>query len=720
MPARSAPSTRSPTLPAAGPRAGIPAAAPNEIPRSRLLDRLRRVSGTPGLVLVSAPAGYGKTTLLAQMARAADVPAAWVTLRPAHRAPRLLMSEVADALSVVAPGSGKPVLLVLDDHDVLASRKAFAAVAALIADLPGEVRVALACRADPGLLLGRRLVEGGLIRITADDLAFDMREAEALMAGAGITLSPDALAAIAERTEGWPAGLRLAAVRIGGQPDPSDAARSFAGDDRLVADYVHEVMLGDLPPETLTFLMRTSILEPMSGDLCDAALGTSGSAMRLLELERSNLLLVVLDAHGENYRYHHLLGDILRRELRRREPEVISELHRRAGQWHEAAGDGEAGVRHALAAGDTGRAVDLLWNGFPANLTRGGIGPLQKMLAGFGIDEVVASGPLSVASAWCYAETRGELAAHCLSLAQRAPVPPGSGPPESVASAVTTLRAMLARDGLAQMARDAAEGFRTASDDGPWRAYCRFLEGVACHLGGEPERARVLLEDGVERAGRVAPSVHALCLAQLALVLLDEDEPVRALMVARRSRAVVEEWGLGSQGSAALAYGALALALALSDHADEALDNLREARRVLSETVDACAWLAVEVRVAIARAGLAIGDEGIAKEALAAAERFLGQLGDVPLLRDDVEQLSRRVQPVPEGDAACLSSITAAETRVLRLLPTHHSVREIGDLLFLSRFTVKSHAHSLYRKLGVSCRSEAVERARQLRILGPS
>jgi LuxR family maltose regulon positive regulatory protein len=183
----------------------------------------------------------------------------------------------------------------------------------------------------------------------------------------------------------------------------------------------------------------------------------------------------------------------------------------------------------------------------------------------------------------------------------------------------------------------------------------------------------------------------------------------------------VEEWGLGSQGSAALAYGALALALAQSDHAEEALVNLREARRVLSETVDACAWMAVEVRVAIARVGIAVGEEDAAKEALSAAERFLGQLGDAPILRDDVEHLSRQVQPVPEGDAACLSSITAAEARVLRLLPTHHSVREIGDLLFLSRFTVKSHAHSLYRKLGVSCRSEAVERARQLRILsGPS
>ncbi|WP_217922871.1 LuxR C-terminal-related transcriptional regulator [Miltoncostaea oceani] len=700
------------------PGAGIPAPVPDEITRSALLARLDRA--TTGLVLVSAPAGYGKTTLLAQMARAAATPVAWLTLRPAHRAPRRLEADLAAALTAVAPGRRQPFLLVIDDVDVLTSRRALAAVEGLAAGLPEGSRVALGCRADPGLLLGRRQVEGAVLRITAEDLAFDEAEVAALMAAAGIDLGPGELVAVADGTEGWPAGLRLAAVRIGGHPRPPEAARSFAGDDRLVADYLHEVMLDDLAPEVRTFLMRTSVLEPLSGDLCDAVLGTTGSATRLLGLERSNLLLVVLDDHGESYRYHHLLGDLLRRELRRCEPGEVAGLHDRASRWHAAAGDAERAVRHALAAGDSPGAVGMLWRAFPGALTRGGIGTLQAMLARFGVDEVVASAPLAVASAWCYAETRGDLAAHCLSLAERVPVPPGAEAPDGLAPAATALRALLARDGIGAMARTAAEGFRTAPDDGPWRAYHRFLEGVARHLAGDPVRARVLLEDGVERAGRVAPSVHALCLAQLALLLLAEDEPVRGLMMARRSRAVIAEWGLGSQGSAALGYSALALALAVSGHPDEARENIREARRVLSATVDASAWLAVEVRVAMARAGLAIGDDGVAEEAMSEADRFRGQLGDAPLLRDEVEELARRVQPVPEGDAACLSSITAAETRVLRLLPTHHSVREIGDLLFLSRFTVKSHAHSLYRKLGVSCRSEAVERARQLRILPPA
>lgn len=210
-----------------------------------------------------------------------------------------------------------------------------------------------------------------------------------------------------------------------------------------------------------------------------------------------------------------------------------------------------------------------------------------------------------------------------------------------------------------------------------------------------------------------------MALAQLALLILDQGEPVRALLVARRSRAVVEEWGLGAQASASLAYAGLALTLAVADRHEEARDNLREAARLVSGTLDACARRAVEVRAAVARAALATGDDELARAVLAGAEDFLGRLAAAPRLRDEVEHLRRRVQPVPEGDAACLSSITAAEARVLRLLPTHHSIREIGDQLFLSRFTVKSHAHSLYRKLGVSGRSEAVERARQLRVLPP-
>ena len=697
-----------------GARTAIPDPQAEEVGRARLVGRLMDASAA-SLVLVSAPAGYGKTVLLAQWARSFEGAVAWLSLGPDDRDPGRLLAAVRKALAD-APA---PFLLVLDDADAIATPEALQVVSALVAGLPAGGRVALGCRVDPDLLLGRRLVEGGLVRVTPDDLAFGPEEAEALMAAAGVALTPDALEEVLARTEGWPAGLRLAALRLREQSDPSAGAAAFAGDDRLVADYLHEAMLDELSPETLTFLTRTSVLDRLTGERCDALLQESGSATRLLELERSNLLLVALDSHGESYRYHHLLVDLLRRELRRSEPDLVPGLHRRASEWSAATGDEDAAVRHAMAAGDATRAAELVWASFPAFFTRGRLDTLQGWLEGFSIDQVAASAPLALTSAWCCTETRGDLVAHCLSLAQRASRPPSEpGVPDAIASGITTLRAALGRDGLAQMARDAAEGFRLEPDEGPWRSYCRFLEGAACHLRGDARRARALLEEGVERAGRVAPSVHALCLAQLALLCLEEGSAVRGLMLARRARAVVEEWGLRAYGSAALVYGACALALAQSDRIDEARDNALEARRVLSQTADASAWFAVEVRVVLAHAGIAIQEDTVAREALAEAERHLGQLTDAPNLRDRFEQLSRRVQPMPEADRASLSSITAAETRVLRLLPTHHSFREIGELLFLSRFTVKSHAHSLYRKLGVSSRSEAVERSRELRLLG--
>jgi LuxR family maltose regulon positive regulatory protein len=697
------------------------------VERAELVGRLREAAAR--LVLVSAPAGYGKTTLLAQWAGAEDGPAAWLTLGAPHRDQRRLVADIAAALGSLAPGRGgpaatvrealaaapRPFLLVLDDADTLASPEALAAVSALVADLPPGCRLALGCRTDPDLLLGRRLLEGGLLRVGPSDLAFCPREAEALLAGAGVELTPEALEALLVRTEGWPAGLRLAAIALAGQPDPSAAASAFAGDDRMVADYLREAMLGALDEETTAFLTRSSVLDALTGEACDAVLRRTGSAARLFELERSNLLLSAADRHGESYRLHPLLADLLRRELRRREPVLVPVLHGRASRWFESAGDPGAAVRHAMAAGDPERATALAWRSFPALFTRGHLAELQGWLEGFTIDQIAASAPLSLISAWCCAETRGDLAGHCLSLATRAASPDD---PEGVAAGIAALRAAVGREGPGQMAREAAAGFRMEPDDSPWRAYCRFIQGVACHLRGDVAGARELLEDGVERAGRVAPSVRALCLAQLALVALDEDSLVRGLLVARRARAVVEEWGLQDYGSSALVSAVLALALAQSGRRDEARESVREVRRVLARTVDALPWLAVEVRVVTAHAAIAAEEDAIARESLAETDRFLGALSAVPILRDQVEQLGRRIQPMPQADRACLSSITAAETRILRLLPTHHSFREIGEILFLSRFTVKSHAHSLYRKLGVSSRSEAVERSRQLRLLG--
>lgn len=723
----------SPRAPGVGPAvatAGPPPAA-DEVPRDDLVRRLGAAAGVAGVVVLSAPAGYGKTTLLAQWARVGPGRRAWLTLGPGDDEPARLAHRIAGALGLTAPAdpaalpaalsaAPDPSLLVLDEADHLVSPGSLALLSAVIAGRSSGQWIALGCRVEPDLLLGRRLAEGGLVRLGPAELAFSPAEADALLVGAGVRMTAPQRDELLRRTEGWPVGLRLAALRVAAAPSQDAAAASFGGDDRLVAAYLRETMLDALPEDDLTFLERASVLDRLTGECCDAVLGTTGSGMRLHRLEASNLLLVPLDDRGEAFRLHRLLADKLRRRLRRREPALVPDLHRRASEWCASSGDDVGAVRHALAARDHARAAALAWSRLPADLTRGRAAAVRLMVDAFDVDAVAASAPLATMAAWSHADSRADLAGHDLALAERA-LPAGGTRPEGLRPALLALRAMLARDGLARMTRDAGQGFRAASDGSVWRAWCRVLEGVACAIAGAAERATILLEDGVERAGRIAPSVAALGLAELALLSVDRDEEVRALVLARRSRAIVEEWRLGSYGSAALTHGVGALALALSGHPEEAAAALREARRDMAEASDPPAWLAVQVRTLVARAGIATGDETAAREALADAERFLGRLADAPGLREEVERLSRLVQPVPDGDAAILSTITAAETRVLRMLPTHHSFREIGELLYLSRFTVKSHAHALYRKLGVGSRSEAVERARQLRLLtGPA
>ena len=272
------------------------------------------------------------------------------------------------------------------------------------------------------------------MQITADDLAFDTPEAEALMAAAGVDLGPEALAEVLRRTEGWPAGLRLAALRIGGRPDPAAAARAFAGDDRTVADYLHEVMLAGLPPETLTFLTRTAVLEPSAGTCATRCSrrparrrGSRSSSARTSCSSRST---PTASATATTTSWATCCAARCAGGSRR----SCEELHRRASAWHEAARDAPAAVRHALAAGDRDRAADLVWAAFPAGLTRGAIGDLQAMLASFGIDDVVASAPLAIGLRLVSTSRRAASWPRTgLSLAERAAAPPGGTPESAVA-----------------------------------------------------------------------------------------------------------------------------------------------------------------------------------------------------------------------------------------------------------------------------------------------
>jgi LuxR family transcriptional regulator, maltose regulon positive regulatory protein len=366
--------------------------------RPRLLDRLDRGLESP-LTLVSAPAGFGKTTALAEWLGA--VPAegrsvAWLSLDERDDDPALFWTYLIAALQTAAGGVGRPalallqspqastdavlatlvndlaaveddVVLVLDDYHLVEAREVHAGMTFLVEHLPAQVHVVIAGRADPALPLARWRARGELVEVRAADLRFTAEEAAAYLADAvGPTLTVDDVATLEDRTEGWIAALQLAALSMQGRDDVAGFIAGFAGDDRYIVDYLVEEVLQRQPEGVRDFLLCTSVLNRLTGPLCDAVTGTAGGKEALETLDRANLFLVPLDDRRRWYRYHHLFADVLQVHLRDRRPGSVAGLHRRAGEWFERNGERAEAVHHALAGGDAGRAADLVELSLPA------------------------------------------------------------------------------------------------------------------------------------------------------------------------------------------------------------------------------------------------------------------------------------------------------------------------------------------------------------------
>ena len=368
------------------------------IARPRLSDALSR-GAESGLTLVSAPAGFGKTTLLAEWSAGAPADGrsiAWLALDQRDNDPALFWTYLLTALATAAPGVGEvalallhppqppieavlttllndlvalpdDVVLVLDDYHVIDSREVRDGMTFLLDHLPAQLHLVIAGRADPALSLARLRGRGELAEIRAAELRFTPDEAAAYLNGAmGLALTAQDVAALEERTEGWIAALQLAALSMRGRDDIAGFIAGFAGDDRYIVDYLAEEVLQRQPGPVARFLLETSILNRLSGPLCDAVTGQAGGSARLEALERANLFLVPLDDRRRWYRYHHLFADVLQAHLHDEEPDIVPELHRRASAWHEQSGEQSEAIRHAMAGGDLGRAADLVELAIPA------------------------------------------------------------------------------------------------------------------------------------------------------------------------------------------------------------------------------------------------------------------------------------------------------------------------------------------------------------------
>jgi LuxR family transcriptional regulator, maltose regulon positive regulatory protein len=368
------------------------------VARPRLDERLSRGAET-ALTLVSASAGFGKTTLLAEWLAAASSESrstAWLSLDPRDNDPALFWRYLVAALQTAAPGVGAgaisllqspqppieavvgtllndlsavrgDVVLVLDDYHVIDARDLQEGMAFLLEHLPSQLHLVLAGRADPALPLARLRSRGELVEIRAADLRFTPEEAAAYLNGAmGLALTAENVAALEGRTEGWIAALQLAALSMRGRDDVAGFIAGFAGDDRYIVDYLAEEVLDRQPEPVKHFLLQTSILDRLSASLCDAVTAQGGGKARLAALERGNLFLVPLDDHRRWYRYHQLFADVLRAHLLDEQPDDIPELHRRASEWYGQDGQPSEAIQHALAAKDFERAAELVELAIPA------------------------------------------------------------------------------------------------------------------------------------------------------------------------------------------------------------------------------------------------------------------------------------------------------------------------------------------------------------------
>ena len=368
--------------------------------RPRLSERLSR-GAESALTLVSAPAGFGKTTLLAEWLAAAPADgrsAAWLSLDQRDNDPALFWTYLVAALKTAASevGSGalsllqpprppseaglvtllndldalsNDVVLVLDDYHVIDAREVQDGMAFLLEHLPPQIHLVIGSRADPVLPLARLRGRGELVEIRAADLRFTPGEAaEYLNEMMGLVLTPADVAALEGRTEGWIAALQLAALSLQGREDVAAFIDGFAGDDRYIVDFLAEEVLQRQPEHVQQFLLQTSILDRLCGPLCDAVTGQDGSQAKLAALERGNLFLVPLDDRRRWYRYHQLFADVLHARLRDERPDDVPELHRRASGWYEHNDEPSEAIRYALAAGDFERAADLVELAIPAML----------------------------------------------------------------------------------------------------------------------------------------------------------------------------------------------------------------------------------------------------------------------------------------------------------------------------------------------------------------
>jgi LuxR family maltose regulon positive regulatory protein len=674
----------------------------------------------------------------------AERPVAWVTLDDGDNDPVVLWSYVIEALRRVFPelrvttsparvGPSRLVdvvlpefvnelsalgeaALVLDDFHRISNATARESVAWLIDNAPSTFQLVIATRSEPALPLAAWRAHGELLELRAEELGFTPAEANVLFnERLELGLDREYVDDLVERTEGWPAGVYLAALSLQAVEDRHAFVSTFSGRNRHVVDFLVDEVLEAHDPELQDLMLRSSIFERMCGPLCDAVLERDGAAELLGQLSRTNLFLLPLDDHGEWYRFHHLFAQLLRVELEHREPGLATTLHHRACAWYRDHGSVDEAMKHALEAGAFGEAAELIAGAWIHAVNAGRHATVQAWLRRFPADLLREDPLLLLVQAWMHSVfgDRDEAAAKIAALERignldQGPLPDGS---TSFAASLATLRAAYSWGDAGAGYDNALLATKLQRPESPfWTRVCWAL-AKCCYYRGRLDEADRLFGELAEVGPREERWVLAAsAFAYRSLIAGDRGKVDEQFLLAEEAAGLTRDRGAQELlGEVRLATGASIAARAELNHALQHVTHGVAVLRPLGRPLDLANAL---IRRAAVLEGL--GRRRAAAVAIREARAAVDSCPDPGVLRERIEALEQSAQARPRRQE---TKLTNRELVVLRMLKGPLSERDIGRELYLSHNTVHSHTRSIYRKLGVSSRAEALQRALALGLL---
>jgi LuxR family transcriptional regulator, maltose regulon positive regulatory protein len=732
------------------PKLMLPRVHPGMLRRARLLEMLDGDGGS-ALTVLDAAVGYGKTTLVRSWCTERSEAVIWITLDAADEDPVRLWTHLATAVDRLGQGLGRAALsclgvrgapvqaavdelmnglvsygrrvaIVIDDLHAVSSEASVRSIAHAIERLPANARLIACTRSDPAIGLARLRARGMVTEVRARELAFTVDEARELIVHEGIELSPESLELLVERTEGWPAGLYLAALWLRDLDNPDDGVRAFAGSARQVGDYLADEVLSALSPDRRDFLLRTSVLGRFTPELCDAVLGREDSARVLAELARTNMFLVALDARGEWYRYHHLFGEVLQLELGRG---AALELRRRAAGWCRAHGLAEDAIEYAAAARDAEMVAELLVEHHLEFIWGGRLGQFLGWIDWLSPEHLIGHPllPASGAAAAALLRRPDIEVQRLLAVAERARLERPERWSPYLEAVVEVTRAQVIERGDVGAAVEHGRRAVTAARAGADLLTVGVLASLsqALFFAGDLDESRRVALQAVERPDAPeATNGYVGSLGLLALIDAEQGRTETGEAWAHQAIAFARQHFLTDAWVASLAHLGLALSCAATGRLDEAeREALRgeSLRRAPQPTVGHAHALLVLAQIRVARSRLARAASAIERAQRAIAE--FADPGRLPAIAAAIERDLAAIR-ADRGNRDPVEEPSPAELAVLRGFAAGLSRREIGDQLYISLNTVKTHARELYRKLGATSQAEAVARAEALGLVEPS